>query len=396
MLCVVLFLFPSDTLLPGHPAQLASIHMMFLGVIGMSMIGALFQMQSVLGGKPIPAPLGNAFLIHLFLSIGIAALAGAFLSGSPVLFVIASVLLGSAIVYTAFLVLPLLFSASSNDTLRGMRLALISLLLTALAGIVMAQSYANESFSDQHAAIRSFHYSFALIGWVATLIIAVAFQVVEMFYVTPSYHPVLKRNVFQTLLLILALKTLMLFSGFPYSWITDIGLALLLAGFAAATLRKLHQRKRRVTDVSIWFWNTAMGLLLLSLSAQIGMSLSDSPLLEGIALIAFALFSLGVILGMMGKIVSFLVWFHLNAAGYMETPIMSNVIPAVRTKALYYLFVCGSTTAVIAPIFPIAMRGAALFFIALFVLLGYNLVRALALYRHVRCHGTRFESPTGG
>lgn len=392
-LCAVVFLFPSDVLLPGHPAQLASIHLMFLGVLAMGMIGSLFQMQSVLGGRAIPAPLGNAFLIHLLLSLGIAALAGAFLGSAPVGFVFASVLLGSAVVYTAFLVLPLLFSASSNDTLRGMRLALISLLFTALAGVAMAQSYANGSFSEHHAAIRSFHYSFGLIGWVATLIIAVAFQVVEMFYVTPSYHPGLKRNVFRALLLFLAFKTLMLSLDLPYAWVADIGLSLLLAGFAAATVRKLHQRKRRVSDVSIWFWNTSMGLLALSLVARFGANLSDSALLEGIALIAFALFALGVILGMMGKIVSFLVWFHLNAAGYMETPIMSNVIPAARTKALYTLFAAASSAALIAPIAPIAMRGAAVLLGALFALLGYNLVRSLMLYRHVRLNGTRFDFP---
>lgn len=51
---------PHDVLTLSHPLSLASIHLLFLGVISMGMIGALFQMQSVLVGKPIPQPQGSS------------------------------------------------------------------------------------------------------------------------------------------------------------------------------------------------------------------------------------------------------------------------------------------------------------------------------------------------
>jgi hypothetical protein len=46
---LLLIVSPTDILIPNHPTSLSAIHLFFLGVISMSMIGALFQMQSVLG-----------------------------------------------------------------------------------------------------------------------------------------------------------------------------------------------------------------------------------------------------------------------------------------------------------------------------------------------------------
>ncbi|MDD2838960.1 MAG: hypothetical protein PHX59_08365, partial [Sulfuricurvum sp.] len=66
LLAMLMILYPHEIITPSHPVSLAAIHLFFLGVITMSMIGALFQMQSVLGGRPIPAPGGNALIIHTF------------------------------------------------------------------------------------------------------------------------------------------------------------------------------------------------------------------------------------------------------------------------------------------------------------------------------------------
>ncbi|MDP1784046.1 MAG: hypothetical protein Q8K81_01325, partial [Sulfuricurvum sp.] len=170
LLSLTMIFYPSDILTPNHSASLAAIHLFFLGIISMSMIGALFQMQSVLGGKPVPAPLGNSLIIHTLFVFGTLFLASAFFFSFPPLFVIAAVLLGSAIVFFVQLLLPLLFGGVIHDTLKGMRLAMVSLLITALFGVVMATSFANETFGDFHTVIRTVHYSFGLIGWIAALV----------------------------------------------------------------------------------------------------------------------------------------------------------------------------------------------------------------------------------
>ena len=186
----------------------------------MGMIGALFQMQSVLGGRPIPAPLGNSLIIHTLFTLGILSLASAFAFGISELFIVAGILLGSAILYLAQLLLPLLFGTLTHDTLKGMRLAVIALLLTAALGIVMATSYAHGEFGEYHTVIRTTHYSIGFIGWIAILIIYVAFQVVEMFYVTAPYSDWCKRNAKRTLTIALLFKIIWLFSALPFGWVS--------------------------------------------------------------------------------------------------------------------------------------------------------------------------------
>ena len=390
-LSILLLLDPEAVSIPSHPYSLAVIHLLFLGVITMSMIGALFQMQSVLGGRSIPSARGNAFLIHLFLLIGILCLSGAFLLGIVSLFVIASIFLAAALLYTAQLILPLLFGGVSHETLRGMRLALIALSITAILGVIMASEYANSTFSDSHGAIRTAHYSLGLIGWVGALIIAVAFQVVEMFYVTAPYSSWCKRNVFRILALSLLLKIIGLLGAFAYNWVFDLIIGALLVGFVVTTLKRLLLRKRRVSDVSIWFWISGMILVSISIAAYALFVWSATEELARLSLIGFALFALAIILAMMGKIVPFLVWFHLNSAGYMDAPIMSNIIPMQRVKVLFWLFTITSVLVLGGVFYPLLMQIGALSSTALFALLLLNLIKALKLYRYTLVHGTRFE-----
>jgi hypothetical protein len=385
---------PFEVLTISHPISIASIHLLFLGVITMGMIGALFQMQSVLGGASIPSPLGNSVIIHILLTIGILALVGAFTLHWPELFMIAGVLIGGGVVYFAQILLPLLFGKITHDTLKGMRFAIFSLLIAAILGIVMATSYANESFGEYHTIIRTSHYSIALIGWVAALIVYVAFQVIEMFYVTTPYSDWCKHNVKRVLGSSLLLKIIGLFLALPYTWIFDTVIVLVLIGFATTTLKRLQIRKRRVSDVSIWFWMAGNGLLMIALITYMSSIVTNYAPLDAVSLIAFGLFALAIILGMMGKIVPFLVWFHLSSSGFMDAPIMSHIIPQKRLKLTFWLFVTASFFALISPLYPLLLMASGVFSGAMFALVLFNLITALRLYSHTLKHGTKFSFET--
>jgi magnesium-transporting ATPase (P-type) len=181
-----------------------------------------------------------------------------------------------------------------------------------------------------------------------------------------------------------------LFLALPFVWVFDVFMALLLVGFVTTTMKRLRSRKRHVSDVSIWFWMMGMGLLMIALLSYLTLIVSHYEPLEAMSLIAFALFALSIILGMMGKIVPFLVWFHLNAAGYMETPIMSNIIPVKRLKMSFWLFGVTASTALTSPFVPLLLIASGLSGVALFSLLLFNLVTAAKLYRKVLATGTRF------
>ncbi len=254
VLALLMIAAPDELLTLGHWYSLGAIHLLFLGIVSMGMIGALFQMQSVLGGAPIQNPHRHSLIIHALLSVGITALVGAFVWNIPVLFMVASIALGGALIYFATIMLPLLFGTLSHDTLKGMRFSLLSLFLTATLGVIMAVSYGSGVISDHHITVRTVHYSFGLMGWVAALIIYVAFQVVEMFYVTTSYSDWCKTNVKRIIGSMLAFKIVGLVGNLPFVWVFDTVVAVLLTGFVVTTLKRLKTRKRRVGDVSIWFW----------------------------------------------------------------------------------------------------------------------------------------------
>lgn len=387
---ITLMIFsPIEVMTPNHPYSLASIHLFFLGIATMGMIGAMFQMQSVLGGKSIPKAKMNGSIIHISLSLGTLSLAAAFITSLPSMFTLAAILLGLSLLYFGSIIIGLLFSSISHDTLKGMKMAVISLAITAILGMVMASEYAYENFSVYHTHLRHLHFSFGLIGWMAMLIIHVAFQVIEMFYVTATYSIWCKHNVSRVLLGALFLKTILLAGDLPYSQIADGIIGAILLGFIVTTLKRLHERKRRISDVSIWFWNLGLGLLALGIFMHAG-SFVFEPL-EIVALISFGMFILSIILGMMGKIIPFLVWFHLSSSGYMDAPIMSQIIPAKRLKITFWLFLSMAATAISALVYGDMLMVAGVIGILLFLLVFYNAMMAWKLYLHTLKHGTKFS-----
>lgn len=385
----LMIFFPTHVLSFGDPLSLSALHLLFLGVLSMGMIGALFQMQSVLGGKPIPHPVGNAFILHALFTVGIVALVSAFITQMALLFVIASVFLGASGVYFFQLLFPLLLG-KSHSTLGGMRLSLIALLITVLLGIVMASAYAFWDFGAYHLLVRTIHYSFGVMGWMALLIIYVAFQVVEMFYVTAPYSAWCQHNVGRIIATALVLKALWLVVALPFPWIFDLMMGLLLIGFITTTLKRLVNRKRRVKDVSIWFWRLGIGLLSSALGAY-GISVFfSSPVLESVSLISFGLFVLSIMMGMMGKIVPFLVWFHLNAQGFKDTPMMSSILPQKTLTILFALLTITAVVAILSPLTPWLMSVAGVSGMVMFGTLEFALVQAKQRYDYTLNYGEKW------
>jgi len=388
-LSALMIFFPTHVLSFGDPLSLSALHLLFLGVLSMGMMGALFQMQSVLGGKPIPHPVGNAFILHTLFTVGIVVLVSAFITQLAPLFVIASVFLGAGLVYFFQLLFPLLLG-KKHTTLRGMRFSLIALLITVLLGIVMASAYAFGDFGAYHPLVRTIHYSFGVMGWMALLIIYVAFQVVEMFYVTAPYSGWCQHNVGRIIATALVLKALWLVVALPFPWIFDLMMGLLLVGFITTTLKRLTTRKRRVGDVSIWFWRLGIGLLSSALGAYALGVLFSSSVLESVSLISFGLFVLSIMMGMMGKIIPFLVWFHLNAQGFKDTPMMSSILSQKTLTILFALLTITAVVGILSPLTPWLMSVAGVSGMGMFGTLEFALVRAKRRYDHTLNYGEKW------
>lgn len=315
---------------------LALLHLGTLGFLGAVMIGALYQMIPVVAGAPVGA-VRLAHAVHAALVAGVAALASGFLLGSPLAFAAASGSLGFALV--AFLVpasAALSRAPVRTDTVQGMRLALLALLLLGAIGAYLAYRRSGPGFLPSWMSVRLIHGMLGLVGWVGGLIAAVSWQVVPMFYLTPPYPAWARR----LLLALLAISVVAL----PASLHAGKGDLLAAAPGALAvwlvhpvlTAKLLRERRRPRRDGSLELWLAGLAAAPLVLVAALLVAcMPDDPrppiFLAWLAIWGWA----GAIVhGMLTRIVPFLVWFHrfASTAASASTPSMKELLPDGRAR----------------------------------------------------------------
>ena len=164
--------------------------------------------------------------------------------------------------------------------------------------------------------------------------------------------------------------------------------------FALVTLQLQSRRLRKLPDVTLDYWRLGMiGLLfsfILGLAGMLWSELSHTPrypLQLGIVVIAG--FVLPVIQGMLYKIVPFLIWLHLHnqqlniltPLQLVKIPHMKQIIPdrwARYQLRVYFIILILLITVALHP--SQLIYGVGLSLMLAFVLLTYNLYRALWLY----------------
>ncbi len=372
--------------LTKYSFELIATHILALGIMASFMLGAMFQMLPVIVGVVIKMPTKKAMVAHILLTIGLFLQIGAFQTGLSFLYLATAIILGSGVLYTSTLMLKEVVKIKDHSSSsKGMLFALISFILTIIFGIIMLlilAGYIDGSFFSQ---IKEAHYSFALFGWVTLLIISISFQVVEMFYVTPKYPDVISKYLVLSIFILLILKTIMLFIGVNSNIITAI-LALLFMVYSAITIYRLYKRRRPTSDATVWFWRLGMGLLFITSSIILINSSILNNSLKDISYITFIGFVLSIVFAMVYKIVPFLVWFHLSNQGYMEAPMMHDVIHPKKAKIHFYIHTALLTLWIINAFFYIFILKIILdiLLISSFGLLLYNLIYAINKYRYTQ------------
>jgi len=242
-----------------------------------------------------------------------------------------------------------------------------------------------------YTQVKEAHYSFGLFGWIALLIISISFQVIEMFYVTPAYPTFVSKFLPLKLLGLLILGLLFSFF-FEKSWvIIDIFIALILTGYAALTLRRFTQRKRPLTDATVWFWRLGMSLLILSMLLLLYNSFAPVKQLQALMYISFAGFSLSIVFAMFYKIIPFLTWFHLNSKGYYTAPMMHEVIHPKTAMKHLYIHLGTIVIFILAVFIPQIIFLAGILTIVSFSWMTYQIAHAWKLYQHTQKTGEKFD-----
>jgi hypothetical protein len=239
--------------------------------------------------------------------------------------------------------------------------------------------------------ITDFHAAWGLLGWVALLIIGVAFQVIPMFQATPVYPHAATFPLASLLVTLLAAWTsAAAFQGGLMRVLQSVlALALLgtLLGFAVVTLFLLQQRRRPATEATTHFWRLSMASLI-ACCAVYFVSADAQPQLLGLLFIVGCAFS--AVNGMLYKIVPFLLWYDLQNKAGLDRKSVPNIRELVQDRAAkqqFWLHLTALVFLVGATMAPAELsRAAAALFGLSCVKLWWNLVQACLIYRRAASH----------
>ena len=394
----LLLIYYGETLFVSRwmPGTLALVHLLTIGFLAMVMCGAMMQMLPVLAGVSVPNVLTVPSIIHLLLVVGTGSLVAGFLYTDSNVFIFAMVTLGGGFgLFILLITVTLLRVKVKNRTVKTMWLALFSLLVTVILGLLLVQSLISPVDGLQVALITNLHLTWGLLGWVGLLVIGVAFQVVPMFQITPEYSQNTQRLLPVALLFLLLSWSI----GALYqtSLVTILAELFLMMGyllFAFNTLRLQAQRKRKVSDITLLFWRVGMvsttvaaGLFVLNhFSSELIPQSKMVFLMGSLFIIAFGL---SVVNGMLYKIVPFLSWFHLQQRNLalprekrVKLPNMKTALPdrIARKQLIAHLIMLALLFgAIFWPQWFARLAGVALFISSM--MLWWNLVIVTKSYR---------------
>jgi MFS family permease len=389
----IFILFFQNTVFDADSIEAVTLtHTFTLGVMLSFMFAALFQMLPVIAGVTLTSPVKKANFVQYPFILGIFFLLLAFNLSTPWLFTIASLLLGVSILYICIvMVMNLIKLPNHSSSSKGILTALLSLGIIILLALYMTGVLGGAIEGIYYTQVKTAHYSFGLFGWISLLIISISFQVIEMFYVTPPYPKLVSKYLPLTLLGLLVITTILgLFDSNIWK-ISKILLALLLTGYALLTLKRLTQRKRPLTDATVWFWRMGLSSLVISMLTMSVSLFTELTMLKSLSYIFFVSFSLSIVFAMFYKIVPFLTWFHLNSQGYFTAPMMHEVIhPKTAMKHLYIHLATVLTFILSIFISPLIIVAGVLTILS-FGWMSYQIIHAHKLYIHTQKTGEKFD-----
>lgn len=373
------------------PAALALTHLITAGFMLQVMLGAMQQLLPVVVGANFPRPLLIATLVHATITPGALFLAAAFLTYEPLLFAGAVACLAAGV--TIFMVaaaMALHGMATTNPTFLGFKLSLFGLGVTLLSGVLLAVSLGLQ-LDLPLLQLTDLHLGWGFTVWACILIAAVAFVTVPMFQLTPEYPVWFSRRFAKAVLAAVAMWTIADLAGWKLpAALLNVVVVVSAAMFTLVTLRILGHSKRAKRDASHRLWTVSMWSALVACVLWLAARFFDSlgqwqgwPTLFGVLLLVGCFMS--VIIGMLYKIVPFLVWLHLQnlGRGHVKAPNMKKVLPQAQIDRQMFAHVLALALLLLSVFWPRWFTyPAGLALILTSVWLWFNLLSATMVYRN--------------
>jgi hypothetical protein len=393
MLAGFLMLVFQDAIFLSYSTEaLIFTHTLTLGVMLSFMFAALFQMLPVIAGVTLKSPIKRANLVQYPFVLGTFLLLFAFWLSSSLLFALASLFLASSILYIVLVMLVNLVKLKNHSSSsKGMLFALLSLVFVVFMALYLTATLAGVNSGEYYSSVKEAHYSFGLFGWVALLIISISFQVIEMFYVTPAYPKLLSKYLAFALVGLLLLLTIVKPFTTAFDTALTVGIVVMLSSYALVTLKRLTQRKRPLTDATVWFWRFGLSSLIVSMLLLLSQEFTNVQSIKALSYIFFASFALSIVFAMFYKIVPFLTWFHLNSQGYFTAPMMHEIIhPKVAMKHLY-IHLATVLLLVLSVFISWFIFVAGVLTVVSFGLIAYHTIHAYLIYVKTQKSGEKFD-----
>ncbi|MDP2305675.1 MAG: hypothetical protein Q8P18_06580 [Pseudomonadota bacterium] len=314
-------------------------HLGTLGLLGATMLGALYQLIPVLGGTPVPG-VRLAHAVHALFVGGLAALVARFCGAPPPFgWGGAAALTGAITLFAGPVAVALARAPSRTWPVVGMRAAALALVVALLLGLRLAVP----PLSPLRPLWIQVHLTVGLLGWVGGLVAAVAWQLVPMFYLVPAFDRRLPAVVLALQVVgvvgplgVLALAEAGVDVGSGAALVAAAPAALAVWGIApAALLHGLVRRKRAGADGSVRFWFAALPVALaLGPLALAAWALPDPRWALAFGWLAIWGWAGTIVHGMLTRIVPFLTWFHRFSPllGKRRVPAMRALYPDVRVR----------------------------------------------------------------
>ena len=356
-------------------------HVIAIGFFGFVMIGAIMQMLPVLAGVKIYKVETIAFYAHILLVLGVLCMVCGFYFSISFLNLAALVCLVAGFL---IVIIPMLIALRKvnnlSPTVKAINASLKFSVVIVLLGAYLLFGYASDTVSSVHIIIANIHSVWAVFGFVGLLIIGVAFQVIPMFYVAPRFKSFCKKRI--VLIITSGLFVWAILNIFlpEYTYIAKTWISLFFFAFATAVWVKLNNRRRPISDVTVWYWRFASISMSVGFFAWLFNTYADDSYTVIISIIIGGGFIFSIMIGMLYKIVPFLVWFHLNAKGYMNIPTMNEMTNKKIATMQFVLYILSLVGFIVSYFYPSVLVFSALSFIISMILLEYNIAKAVLVY----------------
>ncbi len=334
-----------------HPHVLALVHLWLPGFLLSIGIGALYQLMPVVLGTPLTFPASGAWLHFGLHSFGVTLLVIGFTSGQWAVVGTGGSLVSAGVLLLLWATWKTFLRSSRRDAVAwSFPLAVTWLAATTLSGVVFALNRRTPFIPVSVLALLRAHSHVGLAGFFITLLQGATFQLIPMFTLADLKRPRwIRAGLGLGQLGLIVLTAGHAVDHYPLTLGGALALTAGLGASYAALAATLRSRRRRALEPGLKAF--VGGAVLTGVAAVVGLTLvltRDTHLpalttLYGTLVIGGAL--TGMLLGMVCKIMPFLVWMRAYGprAGRQPVPLAT----ALGSHLLEYIWLGLHVTALV-------------------------------------------------